>query len=96
MLINNYNIINENKTEKLNKKEINNIENNKVEKINEIHKKENIKEEKKYEVNIDNIGFSYDKEAKELVIKVERGDKIYQHPSDDILKLKKYLMENQN
>lgn len=91
MIISNHNIINEQKTETFNKKEIN----NKIEDINRIKKVDNndIENEKKYEVKIDNIGFSYNKEAKELVIRVERDNKIYQYPSDEMLKLKKYLME---
>lgn len=97
MLISNHNIINEQKTEAFNKKEINNkIEDiNRIEDINKIKKvdKNDIENEKKYEVKIDNIGFSYNKEAKELVVRVERDNKIYQYPSDEILKLKKYLME---
>lgn len=91
MIISNHNIINEQKTETFNKKEIN----NKIEDINRIKKVDNndIENEKKYEVKIDNIGFSYNKEAKELVIRVERDNKIYQYPSNEMLKLKKYLME---
>lgn len=38
--------------------------------------------------------FSYDEETKTLITKVKRGDVLNQFPSDDFLRMKKFLLDN--
>lgn len=37
--------------------------------------------------------FSYDDKTKEMIIQVEKNGSTFQYPSEDLLRLKKYLME---
>lgn len=43
---------------------------------------------------IPKTNFSYDTETDTLVVKVKAGNVLHQFPSDDLLRMKKFLMEN--
>ncbi len=47
----------------------------------------------KSEVIIDNITFGYNKESKDFFVKVTRGDVELKFPTEDMMRLKAYLLE---
>jgi uncharacterized protein (UPF0335 family) len=77
----------------------------KISKIQETDKKTKIDPEEQYknaqsavtedkkEVILDNVKFGFDEETKEFFIRIKSGDSEYQYPTEDMMKLKKSLME---
>ena len=58
------------------------------------YRKGNIKEmSDKNEVILDNIMFGYNRESKDFFVKVTRGDIERKFPTEDMMKLKAYLLE---
>lgn len=58
------------------------------------YRKGNIKEmSDKNEVMLDNIMFGYNRESKDFFVKVTRGDIERKFPTEDMMKLKAYLLE---
>ena len=58
------------------------------------YRKGNIKEmSNKNEVMLDNIMFGYNRESKDFFVKVTRGDIERKFPTEDMMKLKAYLLE---
>lgn len=58
------------------------------------YRKGNIKEmSDKNEVILDNIMFGYNRESKGFFVKVTRGDIERKFPTEDMMKLKAYLLE---
>jgi hypothetical protein len=45
------------------------------------------------EVIIDNISFGFNLESEDFFIKLEKGDKIYKYPTDDMMRIKAMLLE---
>ena len=45
------------------------------------------------EVIIDNVRFGYNKESKDFFVKVTRGDVELKFPTEDMMRLKAYLLE---
>lgn len=50
------------------------------------------KELKGVEFVISNVNFGYNPESKDFYVKVNRGDYMTQYPTDEMMKLKAYLM----
>lgn len=46
----------------------------------------------KNEVILDNIKFGYNKNSKDFFVKVTRGDSEYKYPTEDMMKVKAYLL----
>lgn len=58
------------------------------------YKKGNIKEmSDKNEVMLENIKFGYNRESKDFFVKVTKGSVERKFPTEDMMKLKAYLME---
>ncbi|WP_198304764.1 hypothetical protein [Arcobacter vandammei] len=49
----------------------------------------------KYETLISNINFGYNKESKDFYVKVTRGDVENQYPTEDMMRVKAYLLSVQ-
>ena len=52
-----------------------------------------IKIEKSNEILLDNVKFGYNEETNEFFVRIKKGNKEYQYPTEDMFKLKKSLME---
>ena len=77
----------------------------KISKIQETDKKTKIDPEEKYkdasspqiqktnDVMLDNVKFGYDSETKEFFVRIIKGDQEFQYPTEDLMNLKKSLME---
>jgi hypothetical protein len=50
-------------------------------------------EPEKNDVILDNVKFGFNPDTKEFFVRVKKGDKEYQFPTEDMMKLKKSLME---
>jgi uncharacterized FlaG/YvyC family protein len=60
----------------------------------EEHKKSLVEETAdKNEVILDNIKFGYNKKSKDFFVKITRGDIERKYPTEDMMKLKAYLLE---
>ncbi|PIF04103.1 MAG: flagellin [Arcobacter sp.] len=77
----------------------------KISKIQEADKKTKVDPEEQYknakpnsvieenEVILDNVQFGYNSETKDFFVRVIKGDVEYKYPTEDMMKLKKILME---
>lgn len=45
------------------------------------------------EVIIDNVRFGYNKESKDFFVKVTRGEAEYKYPTEDMMKVKAFLLQ---
>ena len=45
------------------------------------------------EVIIDNVRFGYNKESKDFFVKVTRGEAEYKYPTEDMMKIKAFLLQ---
>ncbi len=46
------------------------------------------------EVILDNVKFGYNKESKDLFVKVIRGDVEYKYPTEDMMRIKAQLLKD--
>jgi len=77
----------------------------KISKIQETDKKTQIDPDEKYknaqskqevadnEVMLDNVKFGYNSETKDFFVRIKKGAVEYQYPTEDMMNLKKNLME---
>ena len=77
----------------------------KISKVQEADKKAKVDPDEKYknvqaqlesstnEVILDNVKFGYNMETKDFFVRIQKGDSQYQYPTEDMMKLKKSLME---
>ena len=83
---------------------LNNIE--KAQKVSELDEKSKVIQEDEYkknssklpntelnEVIIDNVQFGYNKESKDFFVKVTRGEAEYKYPTEDMMKVKAFLLQ---
>ena len=82
-----------------NKTGTNHLSTNKTisEKIESINKNESIEKDKKiekkyYEVSITSLNFSFDDETGEFIMRTKKGEAEYQYPTESMLKMKKYIL----
>ena len=47
----------------------------------------------KNEVILDNVKFGYNKDSKDFFVKVTRGDAEYKYPTEDMMKVKAYVLQ---
>lgn len=89
---------------------LNNLE--KIQKVSNVDEKSKVIQEDQYkkalgtqditdknEVILDNVKFGYNKSSKDFFVKITRGDAEYKYPTEDIMKVKAYVLqelENQN
>ncbi len=82
----------------------NNVE--KIEKVSEVKTQENVIQDDKYkksignsqiiernEVMLDNIKFGYNKSSKDFFVKITRGEAEYKYPTEDMMKMKAFLLQ---
>ena len=90
--------------------EIDNAQQNHVEKLQKVKEVDNenkIVPDEKYknasskgeeedlnEVILDNVKFGYNKKSQDFYVKVTRGDAEYKFPTEDMMKMKAFLMES--
>jgi len=77
----------------------------KISKIQETDKKASVDPDEKYknaqaklddsskEVILDNVKFGYNTETNDFFVRITQGDTEYQYPTEDMMNLKKSLME---
>lgn len=77
----------------------------KISKIQETDKKVKVDPDEKYknvqskvedsskEVILDNVKFGFNSETNEFFVRIKKGDAEYQYPTEDMMKLKRSLME---
>jgi ABC-type siderophore export system fused ATPase/permease subunit len=77
----------------------------KINKVQETEEKEKVDPDEQYknaqakqqpeknDVILDNVKFGYNPDTKEFFVRIKRGDSEYQFPTEDMMKLKKSLME---
>ena len=77
----------------------------KISKIQETDKKSQINPDEEYknvlrktdvaenEVMLDNVKFGYNSDTKDFFVRITKGDAQYQYPTEDMMNLKKSLME---
>ncbi|BAK74261.1 MAG: flagellin [Arcobacter sp.] len=83
---------------------INNIE--KAQKVSNVDEKKEVIQEDEYkkslgnissseknEVILDNVKFGYNKNSKDFFVKVTRGDAEYKYPTEDMMKVKAYILQ---
>ncbi len=81
-----------NNLEKLQK--ISNVDENKKIVDNEQYKKALGSEaEIKNEVILDNVRFGYNRTSKDFFVKVTRGEAEYKYPTEDMMKVKAYILQ---
>ena len=47
----------------------------------------------KNEVILDNVKFGYNKDSKDFFVKVTRGEAEYKYPTEDMMKVKAYILQ---
>jgi uncharacterized FlaG/YvyC family protein len=47
------------------------------------------------EYNLTNLNFGYNRNSKDFYVKVQRGDSESQYPTDEMMRLKAFLLKNQ-
>ena len=47
----------------------------------------------KNEIILDNVKFGYNKSSKDFFVKVTRGDAEYKYPTEDMMKVKAYILQ---
>lgn len=78
----------------------------KAQKISNVDEKNKVIEEEQYkkalgsqelldrnEVILDNVKFGYNKSSKDFFVKVTRGDAEYKYPTEDMMKVKAYILQ---
>ena len=82
---------------------LNNLE--KMQKISNVDEKNKVIQEDEYkkalgkdmpdknEVILDNIRFGYNKSSKDFFVKVTRGEAEYKYPTEDMMKVKAYILQ---
>ncbi len=83
---------------------INNLE--KIQKVNNVDEKNKVIQEDEYkkalgstdnaeknEIILDNVKFGYNKSSKDFFVKVTRGDAEYKYPTEDMMKVKAYILQ---
>lgn len=77
----------------------------KISKIQEADKKTKVDPEEKYkdaqsqvdvksnEMILDNVKFGYNSETNDFFVRITKGNQEYQYPTEDMMRLKKTLME---
>lgn len=83
---------------------LNNIE--KAQKVSELNEKSKVIQEDEYkkalgtdtatpknEVILDNVRFGYNKNSKDFFVKVTRGEAEYKYPTEDMMKVKAFLLQ---
>ncbi len=82
---------------------LNNLE--KIQKVAEVDEKTKVIQEDEYkkvlgsqdsdknEVILDNVRFGYNKNSKDFFVKVTRGDAEYKYPTEDMMKIKAYILQ---
>ena len=78
----------------------------KVQKISEVNDKNKVIQDDEYkksvgnqdsseknEVILDNIRFGYNKNSKDFFVKVTRGDAEYKYPTEDMMKVKAFILQ---
>ena len=78
----------------------------KLEKVKEVDNNNKIVPDEKYknvssnevdisnEVILDNVQFGYNKKSQDFYVKVTRGEAEYRFPTEDMMKMKAFLMES--
>ena len=83
---------------------LNNLE--KIQKVSNVDEKNKVIQEDEYkkalgtqgtadknEVILDNVKFGYNKSSKDFFVKVTRGDAEYKYPTEDMMKVKAYILQ---
>ena len=83
---------------------VNNLE--KIQKVSNVDEKNKVIQEDEYkkalgnqgasdknEVILDNVKFGYNKNSKDFFVKVTRGDAEYKYPTEDMMKVKAYVLQ---
>ena len=83
---------------------LNNVE--KVQKVNETSENDRVIQDEEYkkvlgnreiidknEVILDNVMFGYNKSSKDFFVKVTKGEAEYKYPTEDMMKVKAYLLQ---
>ena len=83
---------------------VNNLE--KIEKVSNVDEKNKVIQEDEYkkalgstdnaeknEIILDNVKFGYNKSSKDFFVKVTRGDAEYKYPTEDMMKVKAYILQ---
>ena len=83
---------------------LNNLE--KIQKVSNVDEKNKVIQEDEYkkalgtqsvadknEVILDNIRFGYNKSSKDFFVKVTRGEAEYKYPTEDMMKVKAYILQ---
>ena len=83
---------------------VNNLE--KIQKVNSVDEKNKVIQEDEYkkalgtpddaeknEIILDNVRFGYNKSSKDFFVKVTRGDAEYKYPTEDMMKVKAYVLQ---
>ena len=83
---------------------VNNLE--KIEKVSNVDEKNKVIQEDEYkkslgnqslsdknEVILDNVKFGYNKSSKDFFVKVTRGEAEYKYPTEDMMKVKAYILQ---
>ena len=78
----------------------------KVKKVSEVNDKNKVIQDDEYkksvgnqdsseknEVILDNIRFGYNKNSRDFFVKVTRGDAEYKYPTEDMMKVKAYVLQ---
>ncbi|MDD3008746.1 MAG: flagellin [Arcobacter sp.] len=78
----------------------------KVQKISEVNDKNKVIQDDEYkksagnqdsgeknEVILDNIRFGYNKNSRDFFVKVTRGDAEYKYPTEDMMKVKAFILQ---
>lgn len=87
------------------KAQSNNVE--KIQKVQEVDEKYKVDPNEQYknqtrgeikvdpnEVILDNVKFGFNKKSQDFFVKIIRGDMEYKYPSDQMMKMKAYLLES--
>ena len=85
----------------------NNVEKN--EKITNLNEKSKVIQEDEYkknlgsqtgydknEVILDNVRFGYNKDSRDFFVKITRGEAEYKYPTEDMMRLKAYLLTQES
>lgn len=83
---------------------INNVE--KAQKVSNVDEKNKVIQDEEYkkalgpqsvsdknEVILDNVRFGYNKSSKDFFVKVTRGEAEYKYPTEDMMKVKAYILQ---
>ncbi len=78
----------------------------KIQKVSNVDEKNKVIQEDEYkkalgstdnaeknEIILDNVKFGYNKSSKDFFVKVTRGDAEYKYPTEDMMKVKAYILQ---